>query len=46
LVEFFSLWSDARLKKLAVEGKPGINHKGHEGTQSYSKIAKSPELES
>jgi hypothetical protein len=31
--EFFSLWSAPRLKKLGMEGKAGMNHKGHEGTQ-------------
>jgi hypothetical protein len=37
--EFFSLCSEARLKKPGMEGKPwidhtgGFYHKGHEGTQ-------------
>jgi hypothetical protein len=41
MAEFFSLWSEARLKKLRMEGKPGgFNQKGDEGTQRDSGIAK------
>jgi hypothetical protein len=38
--EFFSLWSEARLKEAADGRQAGrINHKGHEGAQgAFSEI--------